>query len=73
MKDGVMGEFGGSLVGEGFRRIRDGDRFWYEIALPKKIVKEIENTTFGDVIARNTGIKNLPENVFKIEKKPTPI
>jgi hypothetical protein len=38
MNDGVMGEFGGSLVGEGFKRIRDGDRFWYESAFPKEIV-----------------------------------
>ena len=27
--DGVLGEVGGMIVADGFKRMRSGDRFWY--------------------------------------------
>ena len=38
-RDGAMGEVGSKIVPSGFKRIRDGDRFWYEYAFPKWIIK----------------------------------
>ena len=54
--DGVLGDVGGKVCGETFRKIRDGDRYWYEYAYPEEIVKEIKKTTLADVIKRNTGV-----------------
>lgn len=31
---GAIGKVGSDIVGETFRRARDGDRFWYESAYP---------------------------------------
>ena len=62
---GILGELGSRIVAETFKNIRDGDRFWYEGTYPKKIVREIKQTTFSDVIKRNTGFTNLAENVFQ--------
>lgn len=55
----VLGELGIKLNAFQFKKIRNGDRFWYENIYPDYIVKEIKATTFGDVIKRNTGVKFL--------------
>jgi len=63
----------GALVGETFQRIlvdqfqrlRDGDRFWYEEALPGNLVRMIESQTLAKIIRRNTEIgEEIPDNVF---------
>jgi len=63
----------GALVGETFRailvdqfeRLRDGDRFWYEIYLPPQMVLMVERQTLGRIIRRNTRIGNeLQGDVF---------
>ena len=56
MPGGVLGELGAKIVGETFRNLRDGDRFWYEGAYPHNIVNEIKSLSFSDIIRRNTGI-----------------
>jgi peroxidase len=53
-----MGEIGIRLNAMQFKKIRDGDRFWYENSYPEEIVKEIKNTSFADVLKRNAGIRN---------------
>lgn len=35
---GVLGELGCLIVGQAFRNLRDGDRFWYENAYPPKVI-----------------------------------
>lgn len=40
----ILGETGIAIVGNQFRKLRDGDRFWYERVFPPQIVEEIKNT-----------------------------
>ena len=50
-----------------FQALRDGDRYWYEIALPVDEVIEIQNTTLADVIRRNTTIgAEIDDDVFHV-------
>lgn len=65
----------GSMVGPVFRRIladqftrlRDGDRFWYEKALPRELVDLVHRQTLATIIRRNTEIGDeLPDNVFRL-------
>lgn len=67
----------GALVGETFHRIlvdqftrlRDGDRFWYESALPGGLVRRVERQTLAEIIRRNTDIgRELPDNVFVVPR-----
>ena len=61
---GILGELGCSIVGQTFRNLRDGDRLWYERSFPAKVVNEIKNTKFSDIIKRNTNIRYLQEDIF---------
>jgi hypothetical protein len=62
----------GSSVGETFTRIlvdqfsrlRDGDRFWYQNALPADATRVVQATTLADVIRRNSRLTNLQSDVF---------
>ncbi|WDQ16319.1 peroxidase family protein [Rhodopirellula sp. P2] len=62
--DGSLGETATAIISDQFERLRDGDRFWYENTMTDREVREIENTSLGDVIARNTNVNSLQENVF---------
>ncbi len=53
-KDGIIGEFASAMIGDQFRNLRDGDRFWYEHVMPPDVIKEIKNTTLADLIMRNS-------------------
>jgi len=64
----------GALVGEllytvfrdQFRRLRTGDRFWYENVLDEDAQREVERTSLADVIRRNTSIGNeIPDRVMR--------
>ena len=66
MEGGVLGELGSLIVGQTFRNLRDGDRFWYESAYPPSVVNEIKSTTFSQIIERNTGITGLPRDMFHL-------
>lgn len=59
-----MGETFRTILADQFRRLRDGDRFWYEHALAGETLELVEATTLSDVIERNTGVDNLQDNVF---------
>ena len=52
--------------GAQFTRLRDGGHFWYENILNGDLVEEIESTTLAGVIARNTNLDSLQDNVFFI-------
>ncbi|PHQ31643.1 peroxidase family protein [Rhodopirellula bahusiensis] len=62
--DGSLGETATAIIADQFERLRDGDRFWYENTMTDREVREIEKTSLGDIIARNTNVDSLQENVF---------
>ena len=65
----MIGETPRTVIAEQFRRLRDGDRYWYEndpyfLANPS-LLADVRTTTLADIIRRNTSIGNeLPDNVF---------
>jgi peroxidase len=59
-----VGELIQTIVADQFTRLRDGDRYWYENIFSGRQLRSIENTSLADVIARNTSIDNLQQNVF---------
>ena len=64
---GHVGELFFNILKSQFEALRDGDRYWYEIALPIDEVIEIENTTLADVIRRNTAIDTeIDDDVFHV-------
>jgi hypothetical protein len=53
------------IIADQFERLRDGDRFWYENGqFTASELTRIEQTTLASIIARNTAITNLADNVF---------
>jgi hypothetical protein len=59
-----VGELFSTIIIDQFERIRDGDRLWFENILSGRVLAEVESTTLADVIARNTDITGLQNNVF---------
>lgn len=41
---GILGELGSLIVGQTFKKLRDGDRFWYEKVLNYNVLPEIKGT-----------------------------
>lgn len=66
VRNGILGELGAQIVGQTFRNLRDGDRFWYENNYPRDVINEIESTSLGDIVKRNTDAPDLASNLFKI-------
>ncbi|HYF37866.1 MAG TPA: peroxidase family protein, partial [Prosthecobacter sp.] len=69
----------GSMVGEVFHRIlvnqfvrlRDGDRFWYQLYLPPDLVRMVEKQTLSTIIRRNTKIgREIPDRAFLAPPPP---
>ena len=63
--DSPLGELGVRLNAFQFQKIRNGDRLWYENAYPEAVVREIKNTTFAEVIMRNSAVKFIGKDSFK--------
>lgn len=52
------------IIVDQFRRLRDGDRYWYQNVLPPAVARSIQATSLADVIRRNTSLTNLQPDVF---------
>ncbi|MCA9316457.1 MAG: peroxidase, partial [Planctomycetes bacterium] len=67
-EDGAMvGETLRTLLADQFRRLRDGDRFWYEARFDPDEVADLAATRLADVIRRNTDIGNeIDRDVFRV-------
>ena len=57
-----------SLLAEQFRRLREGDRFFYRSYLPAGLVHFVESQSLADIIRRNTRIgAELPDDLFHVQ------
>jgi len=64
---GHVGPFLFEIFTMQFEALREGDRYWYELALPPDEIVEIDNTTLADVIRRNTSIdREIQDDVFRV-------
>jgi len=59
-----LGETFTRIMVDQFSRLRDGDRYWYQNALPAKAISDVQNNSLVDVIRRNTQLTNLQPDVF---------
>jgi peroxidase len=59
-----LGETFTRILVDQFSRLRDGDRFWYQNALPADAARVVQATTLADVIRRNSRLTNLQPDVF---------
>lgn len=66
MPDAMFGNTIMAIMVDQFQRLRDGDKFYYlnDPALSEAEKLEITNTTFRDVIMRNSGVDVMQDNVF---------
>jgi hypothetical protein len=55
------------IIADQFERIRDGDRYWYQLTFSPENLEWLERITFADVIRRNTGLANVQDNPFVYE------
>ena len=64
---GHVGELAWNVIRVQFQRLRDGDRYWYELILTPEEIAELEATTLADVIRRNTSIgSEISDDVFHV-------
>ncbi len=67
LHDAMVGELIYTVVTDQFRRLRDGDRFWYQRVFSGDELAEIETTRLSDVIRRNTPIGDeIQDDVFAL-------
>ncbi len=62
---GLVGPTARVILAEQFRRLRDGDRFWYETYLPADLVEQVNARSLADIIRDNTRVgAELRQEVF---------
>lgn len=59
-----LGETAWFVLQDQFRRLRDGDRFWYEIQYRGRGLQNIRETRLSDVILRNTKAGWIRRDLF---------
>lgn len=66
---GQLGELFRFIVVDQFRRLRDGDRYWYERTLTREERDEVEDLRLSDIIRLNTAIgTEIQNDVFHAEQ-----
>ncbi|PZR94843.1 MAG: calcium-binding protein [Stutzerimonas stutzeri] len=69
---GQLGSTFGYIFLEQLDRLQNGDRFYYLEVLDDSLFTGENNVTFAKIIARNTGLSDLPENVFDLDGSNAP-
>jgi len=64
LPDGSVGQLFSTILVNQFERIRDGDKFWYQRTFSGKALTALQATSLADIIARNSSITKLQDNVF---------
>jgi hypothetical protein len=66
MPNAILGESIMTIIEKQFQVLRDGDRFYFEndLEFTTEDMEEIQNTSFRDIIMRNTEISLMQDNVF---------
>lgn len=60
-----VGPTADAVITDQFRRLRDGDRFWYQAAgFDRRELDAIDRTTLAGIIARTTGVVGLQRSIF---------
>jgi len=68
---GSVGETIGTILQDQFTRLRDGDRFYFEHSLLPAEAALIQQTTFSDIIRRNTDTTIIQDNAFSLTNEGT--
>lgn len=70
--DGVVGPLFSCIIGMQFKRLKDGDRYFYTHTtgnnargLPENTKKTVLRRTLGHIICDNTNVDDIQKNVFK--------
>lgn len=59
-----------AILVDQFRRLRDGDRFWYRSYLPNDLVERVEAVTLTEILRRNSGLGDeIPDDPWR---RPSP-
>ncbi len=61
-----VGELSYHILVDQFTRLRDGDRFWYQNVFSGQQLADLEQTRLSDIIARNTSLQDIRDNLFLI-------
>lgn len=63
----LVGELVRAVLTDQFEALRNGDRFWYENVLPRRMSRFVNRQKLSRIIKRNSGIGNeLHQNAFKV-------
>ncbi len=66
IRGGVVGQTFWAVLFEQFDRLQEGDRFYYLNRVEEfDFYDTVENQSFADIIARNTGLTDLPDDIFR--------
>ena len=69
----MVGETHRAVLADQFRRLRDGDRFWYQNYLKPELVTVVEAQTLARIIRRNTNIGDeISDVVFRVPNSRRP-
>lgn len=70
---GVVGQTFWAIIHEQLDRIQEGDRLYYLDRVEHlDLYEAIEEQGFAGIVARNTGLTNLPENIFGTSQLDNP-
>lgn len=67
-KESIVSPLFHEIIKDGFTRLRDGDRLWYENRLSCYQIKLVNKTRLSDIIRRNTCNIEIDDNAFIVKK-----